>query len=46
MGSSNLTRSLSDIGMDDEGGLLPNERRATIEQLITARSGVYHPEES
>jgi len=25
------------------GGLLPIEKRATVEHLITARSGVYHP---
>jgi hypothetical protein len=29
--------------MSDIGGLLPNEERAKIVDLITARSGVYHP---
>jgi CubicO group peptidase (beta-lactamase class C family) len=29
--------------MDDVGGLLPRERGATIEHLLTARSGIYHP---
>src|SRR6185369_16333770 len=27
----------------DVGGLLPRELEATVEHLITARSGVYHP---
>ena len=35
--------TLADIGFDDVGGLLPIERQATIDHLITARSGVYHP---
>jgi CubicO group peptidase (beta-lactamase class C family) len=35
-------RTLADLGIDDVGGLLPVERRATIGTLLTARSGVYH----
>ncbi len=42
-GTIDLDRSLEDLGMDDVGGLLPIERRATVRDLISARSGVYHP---
>ena len=42
-GTIDLERTLEDLGLDDEGGLLPAERGATIRHLITARSGVYHP---
>jgi CubicO group peptidase (beta-lactamase class C family) len=38
-----LERALLELGMDDEGGLLDVEKRATVHNLITARSGVYHP---
>lgn len=38
-----LDATLNDLGMDDIGGLLPAEKQATVEHLITARSGVYHP---
>jgi len=42
-GTIDLDWTLEDIGMDDIGGLLPVERQATIDHLVTARSGVYHP---
>lgn len=42
-GTINLETTLADLGFDDVGGLLPAEKEATIHQLITARSGVYHP---
>jgi CubicO group peptidase (beta-lactamase class C family) len=42
-GTIDLTKTLEQIGLDDLGGLLPQEKKATIEHLITARSGVYHP---
>ena len=42
-GVIDLDATLADIGFDDVGGLLPIERQATIDHLITARSGVYHP---
>jgi CubicO group peptidase (beta-lactamase class C family) len=42
-GTIDLETTLSELGIDDIGGLLPDEKRATIEHLITARSGVYHP---
>lgn len=42
-GKINLEATLEELGMDDVGGLLPREKRATVRHLITARSGVYHP---
>jgi CubicO group peptidase (beta-lactamase class C family) len=42
-GAIDLNFTLEEMGMDDVGGLLPIERRAKVEDLITARSGVYHP---
>src|SRR5216684_1292756 len=38
-----LGKTLRDLKFDDVGGLLPRELGATVENLITARSGVYHP---
>lgn len=38
-----LDQTLWAMAFDDVGGLLPIERQATIRNLITARSGVYHP---
>ena len=42
-GTIKLDTTLEAIGIDDIGGLLPIEKTATIEHVITARSGVYHP---
>jgi len=42
-GAIDLQKTLKDLGMDDVGGLLPIELRAKVWDLITARSGVYHP---
>jgi CubicO group peptidase (beta-lactamase class C family) len=42
-GTIPLRRTLADLQFTDVGGLLPAELRATIEDVITARSGVYHP---
>lgn len=42
-GTIKLDTTLEQLGMDDIGGLLPIEKQATIQHLITARSGVYHP---
>ena len=42
-GVINLRSTLEDLGIDDVQGLLPRERRATVEDLLTGRSGVYHP---
>lgn len=42
-GSINLSTTLEQLRLDDVGGLLPIEKKATIKDLLTARSGVYHP---
>jgi CubicO group peptidase (beta-lactamase class C family) len=42
-GTIPLGKTLREIEVTDVGGLLAQEQEATIEQLITARSGVYHP---
>lgn len=42
-GTIDLDLTLADLAMDDIGGLLEIEKHARIADLITARSGVYHP---
>ncbi|MEP7322732.1 MAG: serine hydrolase [Saprospiraceae bacterium] len=42
-GKINLNTTIEQLGLDDVGGLLPIEKKATIKDLLTARSGVYHP---
>lgn len=42
-GTIKLDTTLEALKMDDIGGLLPLEKKATIHHIITARSGVYHP---
>ncbi len=42
-GVIDLEKTLADLGVDDIGGLLPIERQARVRDLVTARSGVYHP---
>ena len=42
-GTIKLDRKLSDLQFTDVGGLMPRELDATVEHLLTARSGVYHP---
>jgi len=42
-GVINLNTSLAQLGMDDIGGLTDQENEATVQDLLTARSGVYHP---
>lgn len=42
-GTIDLDLTLADLGIDDVQGLLPVEKRATVRDLMTARSGVYHP---
>ncbi|HEY5946237.1 MAG TPA: serine hydrolase, partial [Kofleriaceae bacterium] len=37
-----LDRSLADLGVDDIGGLSTTEKQATVRDLLSARSGVYH----
>jgi CubicO group peptidase (beta-lactamase class C family) len=35
--------TLAQLGIDDVGGLSPEEKQATVDDLLAARSGVYHP---
>lgn len=42
-GTISLDKTLGEVGLTDVGGLMPRELEATVENLITARSGVYHP---
>lgn len=41
-GRIDTSKTLAALGIDDLGGLLPSERRATVQDLLGARSGVYH----
>lgn len=42
-GRIDLSASLADLGIDDnEPALTPSEKRATVGDLIKARSGIYH----
>ncbi len=41
-GTIDLNKTINDLGIDDYGGLLPIEKNATVYDLITARSGIYH----
>ncbi len=42
-GTIPLGKTLRELEFTDVGGLLPQELEATVEHLVTARSGVYHP---
>ncbi len=42
-GTIKLTETVGELGIDDVGGLLPSEKRATVRDIISARSGCYHP---
>ncbi len=42
-GRIDTSKTLAQLGIDDLGGLLPSEREATVQDLLSARSGVYHP---
>jgi CubicO group peptidase (beta-lactamase class C family) len=42
-GTIDLEKTMADLGVDDVGGLLEIEKQARVHDLITARSGVYHP---
>jgi len=42
-GKIDLSTQIGEMDMDDVQGLLPIEKKAQIDHLITARSGVYHP---
>jgi CubicO group peptidase (beta-lactamase class C family) len=41
-GTVDLDKSLAQLGMDDLGGLTDQEKQATVRDLLTARSGVFH----
>lgn len=41
-GEIDLSKSLKELGIDDIGGLIPSEKEATVKDVITARSGVFH----
>ena len=40
---ADLDQTLADLGMYDVEGLSERERSATVRDLISARSGIYHP---
>src|SRR5688500_16955924 len=42
-GTVRLDRTLAEMGIDDRLGLTEAEKRATIRDLLSARSGIYHP---
>jgi len=42
-GKVRLDKTLAELAITDHGGLTPQELEATIADLLTARSGVYHP---
>ena len=39
----NLSKTLKELKIDDVGGVLPIESKATIQDLISSRSGIYRP---
>jgi len=41
-GTIDLDRTIGELGMDDIGGLSAQEKEATVKDLLTARSGVFH----
>lgn len=43
-GTIDLNKTIEELGIDDVEGILPIEKSATTQDLISARSGVYHPE--
>ena len=42
-GTIDLGKTLEELGIDDIGGLLPIEKKGTVLDIITSRSGCYHP---
>jgi len=42
-GKVDLSSTLEELQLDDVDGLLPIEKKATVANLLTSRSGVYHP---
>lgn len=43
-GTIALDKTIAELNINDVEGILPVEKRATVQDLISARSGVYHPE--
>jgi CubicO group peptidase (beta-lactamase class C family) len=41
-GKIDLDKTLAQLGINDLGGLLPQEKEATVRDLLSARSGIYH----
>ncbi len=41
-GKIDLQKTLAELDIDDRPALTENERKATIEDLLTCRSGIYH----
>ena len=41
-GTIDLDVTIGELGMDEDDGLLPIEKQATIDHIITSRSGVFH----
>jgi len=41
-GTIDLNQTIGNMGIDEDDGLLPIEKQATIDHIITARSGVFH----
>ncbi len=41
-GAVKLSTTLEELDIEDIGGLLPVEKKATVKDLLTARSGVFH----
>lgn len=42
-GAIDIDATLAELGVDDVGGLSDEEKTATLRDLISARSGIYHP---
>jgi len=42
-GTIDLDKTIGELGMDDYGGLTPLQKTARVRDLVTARSGIYHP---
>ena len=41
-GTVDLNQTIGDLGVDEKGGLLPIEKKATVDHILNSRSGVFH----
>lgn len=41
-GTIDLNQTIGSLGIDEKDGLLPKEKEASIDHIITSRSGVFH----